>query len=276
MSGLLDATPERDDLVPVDLHPGDLVVTRAQAEAVEATLDSPAHPDVPEVRTAVLPFTFDELEVRANADGSTSFVGHAAVFDRLSLDLGGFRERITRGAFSTVLDAHPDVRFLWNHNADFPLARTTNQTLELSEDPRGLRVFARIAPTSMGNDLATLIKRGDISQMSFAFSVADGGDEWLTQSDGSVIRTINEIGSLFEVSAVTFPAYPQTDASVRKVSLYTADTPADAPTNSEDPAPLTDEDAPTRSLDRAQRESRLRLIKKGLAPEKARTRRTTA
>lgn len=140
--------------------------------------------------------------------------GHAAVFDRLSEDLGGFRERINRGAFRKALDQQDDVRLLVNHDAYPVLARTKSNTLELREDPRGLHVFADVAPTTFARDLRVSMQRGDIDQMSFGFTVADGGDTW-EMRDGEVIRTITEIRSLFDVSVVTFPAYPQTAVDAR-------------------------------------------------------------
>lgn len=159
--------------------------------------------------------TFDTVELREDDDGKIVFVGHAAVFDRLSDDLGGFRERIQRGAFRKVLDADADVRFLFNHNADNILARTSSGTMELREDPKGLRVYAELAPTTLGRDLKVLVQRGDVSQMSFAFRVyPDGKDVW-QEEDGELIRTIVSFSDLLDVGAVTYPAYPQTDAGIR-------------------------------------------------------------
>lgn len=163
--------------------------------------------------------TLSEVEIR-EADEGFSVRGHAAVFDQLSDNLGGFREKIARGAFKRVLDN--DVRFLVNHNPDLLLARTTNGTLRLKEDPTGLQIEADLAATSVGNDLRILLDRGDMDQMSFAFSMQGGSDTWDEDDEGDLIRTINRFGGLFDVSAVTYPAYPQTDiqaSSVRTVAL---------------------------------------------------------
>lgn len=157
------------------------------------------------------------VEVRqVRDDGSYDFEGHAAVFDELSVDLGdpifgSFHEVIKRGAFKNVLT--DDVWFLFNHNPDIVLARSTSGTLKLSEDPRGLFVEADVAPTTAGKDLRILLERGDVSQMSFGFRVAE--DEWFEDADGNVTRTILKFEELFDVSAVVFPAYPQTDAGLR-------------------------------------------------------------
>lgn len=166
--------------------------------------------------------TFDQIEVR-DEGGKLAFTGHAAVFDRLSDDLGGFRERIQRGAFRKVLDANPDVRFLFNHDANIPLARTTvtdgEGLLELREDPKGLRVYAELVPTTQANDLRLLIRSGVVSQMSFGFSVYPKGTDVWEETDGELIRTIVSFGELHDVSAVTFAAYPQTDAGMRNIVL---------------------------------------------------------
>jgi HK97 family phage prohead protease len=162
---------------------------------------------------------FDTVEFRDDGD-KLVFTGHAAVFDRLSEDLGGFRERVQRGAFRKVLDAKTlDVRFLFNHNPDLVLARSTvvggEGSVELREDPKGLRVYAELVPTSTAKDLRMLVKSGVVSQMSFGFRIhPDGKDVW-QEEDGELIRTIVSFGELFDVSPVTYPAYPQTDASMR-------------------------------------------------------------
>lgn len=158
----------------------------------------------------------DNVEVRENGD-KLEFVGHAAVFGRLSEDLGGFKERIVRGAFQAVLDTSPDVRFLSLDHGGLPLARTSSGTMELREDPTGLRVYAELAPIQASRDLKVLIQRRDLSQMSFGFSMGDSGKEVWTDEDGQIVRTISQFGRLFDVSPVTFPAYAQTDASMRSL-----------------------------------------------------------
>ena len=141
------------------------------------------------------------------------FVGHAAVFDSLSENLGGFREVIKRGAFKDVLDQ--DVRLLVNHDANQPLAR--GDSLTLTEDPTGLHVRALIREDlSYARDLRINLEEGNVTQMSFAFG-SDVQDDWNEAPDGTLIRTINRFGSLFDVSPVTYPAYPATDAAVRAI-----------------------------------------------------------
>lgn len=157
-----------------------------------------------------------QLEIRAKSDGSFTLAGHAAVYHDLSENLGGFRERILPGAFGKVLAGKPDTRALFNHDPNLVLARTTNGTLRLNEDEIGLAYEADVAVTSYGRDLRVLLERGDVTQSSFAFRVAAGGDEWFEDEEtGGLIRVISEFSQLFDVSPVTYPAYPTTDAAAR-------------------------------------------------------------
>jgi len=145
-------------------------------------------------------------EVRAASDESLTVSGYAAMFDDIT-DLGYFRERIARGAFDGVME--DDVRLLINHTG-VPLARTTNGTLDLEVDGSGLRYTARLADTQEGRDLYKLIKRGDISQSSFAFTIEE--EDWDRKAN---LRTITRMGSLLDVSPVTYPAYPTTTVAAR-------------------------------------------------------------
>lgn len=165
----------------------------------------------------------DNVQVRAEGDGDDSeiiFSGHAIVFDVLSEELGGrfysFREKIARGAARKALDEDQDVVYLYDHEG-LVLSRTASKTMDLREDPRGLFVYARAAPTSVAKDLAIAMRAGNVRHMSFAFTVAEDTWEETTHEDGTVeaIRTVTKIDRLFDVSAVGHPAYPQTDASVR-------------------------------------------------------------
>lgn len=151
-------------------------------------------------------------EIRANADGSWTLIGHAAVFDSVA-SLGTFSETIKRGAFRRVLNQDGlDVRCLFNHDANLVLGRTPG-TLTLREDPQGLAYEVNVAPTTAGNDLKVLLERGDVTQSSFAFKV--GAQEWRDMPDGSLQRIITDFADLLDVSPVTYPAYSDTTASVR-------------------------------------------------------------
>lgn len=148
-------------------------------------------------------------EVRAAGDDALVVEGYASNFD-VEYDLGYFKETVARGAFDNVME--DDVRFLLNHTGA-PLARTTNGTLELSVDDQGLKYRAALADTQDGRDLYKLIKRGDISQSSFAFTIE--ADEW---SEDRSTRTITKVGKLLDTSAVTYPASPTASVYARNMA----------------------------------------------------------
>jgi HK97 family phage major capsid protein/HK97 family phage prohead protease len=143
-------------------------------------------------------------------------VGYAAVYaPALSEDLGGFREKITPGAFDKSLENNADIRALWDHNTSQPLARTTNGSLKVSSDKRGLRVEIELPEgVSYADDLRQLVRSGVVNQMSFGFLVPPGGDTWDKDEDGNALRTLNSI-DLHEVSVVSIPAYPDTTVALR-------------------------------------------------------------
>lgn len=145
-----------------------------------------------------------DLEVRETSEGMT-FEGYAALFDSPSQPLP-FTERIAPGAFTRSLKARNDIKMLWNHDTGEVLGSTRAGTMTLTEDDRGLRVWAMLPNTTTGRDAAELIRRGDVDSMSFGFSVPKGGDSW-SQDGGE--RTLNEV-RLHEVSVVAFPAYEGT------------------------------------------------------------------
>lgn len=159
-------------------------------------------------------FTVEDLLVE-HRDGKPSLIrGHAAVFNTLSEDLGGFREQIAPGAFAEAI-GKDDVRALFNHDSNFVLGRTVSRTLRLKEDARGLAIEIDAPDTQTVRDLVLApIERGDVSQMSFGFSVRPGGQDWAKDDEGRVVRTLKRV-RLFDVSPVTFPAYPATDVALR-------------------------------------------------------------
>lgn len=165
------------------------------------------------------------LEVRESAKGESNLTvtGYAAVFDEMSHDLGGFRERILPGAFASVLTDQPDVHLVIGHNMELPLARTTNGTLEIQEDIRGLKIWARIDyRLSYAKDLAVQLQSGLVDQMSFAFTIPEGGDEWAVDDGGAVTRTVRQIDGLYDVSVVAAGAYPQTNVQAVRALLRDA------------------------------------------------------
>lgn len=158
----------------------------------------------PEKRT----FELQRVEIRAGQDGKKVLRGHAAVFDKLSVNLGGFREYVRPGAFANSISTD-DIRSLWNHNTDIVLGRNLAKTLTLSEDKEGLAVELLLPDTQAGRDAEVSVSRGDVTQMSFSFRTLK--DRWFVEEEEER-RELLEV-KLYEVSPVTFPAYPDTDIS---------------------------------------------------------------
>ena len=161
-------------------------------------------------------------KIEKRKDGKEVVVGHASIYDSRSENLGGFYEYIAKGAFTDELIVKSDVRALINHNPDKVLARSTSGTLKLQADSKGLRYEFPIPETSYGKDLAINLKNGNITQSSFAFTVKE--DDWTTDDDGNDIRTINTIDRLFDISAVTYPAYSESSSDLvvaqRGLTIY--------------------------------------------------------
>lgn len=172
-----------------------------------------------EVRAARL----DAAEVRAtdqeDGPGTLEFTGHAAVFDSrtwIGPPRWGWHEEIARDAFSDVLE--DDAAFLVNHDPNILLARNPS-TVDLAQDATGLRTDARWdAADPEAIMWAGRVRRGDITQMSFAFEIAE--ERWSETDDGSAeVRTIVKVRRLWDVSLVTYPAYPSTDGAMRSAGV---------------------------------------------------------
>lgn len=157
-----------------------------------------------------------EVRVETREDGGKMVRGHAALFGSLSENLGGFREMIEEGAFDNVLS--DDVRALFNHDSNLILGRTVAKTLRLKVDKKGL-VYEYDSPnTTYANDLLVSLERGDVNQSSFGFQVDK--DKWEEDKDGRIIRRILSVRRLYDVSPVTYPAYPDTDVAKRGLDQY--------------------------------------------------------
>ena len=155
-------------------------------------------------------FTVRDIEARQAEDGTMRMAGYAAVFNEASVPLP-FIEKIAPGAFRKTLSETPDVRLLANHEG-LPMARTKNGTMRLYEDERGLYFEAELANTQEARDLYTLVARGDVDQMSFAFRVIR--QNW---SKDRTERTLTEVSLADgDVSIVTYPAYPATTVEARE------------------------------------------------------------
>lgn len=150
-------------------------------------------------------------ELRLARAETRTIAGYAAVFNALSEDLGWFREQIAPGAFAESIRRGDDVRALINHDSNLVLGRTAAGTLRLQEDERGLLVEIDAPDTQVARDLIVSMERGDVTQMSFGFFTQK--QQWDETTDPPT-RTLQQV-TLFDVSVVTYPAYPQTDVSVR-------------------------------------------------------------
>ena len=160
------------------------------------------------------------FEVRAEEreDGTGIITGRPIVYEAETIIGDYFKEIISRGALDgTDLT---DVRFLVNHNTEMiPLARSRrnngNSTMQLSVDYEGLTIetLLDIENNNDARALFSAVKRGDITGMSFMFSVTD--EEWEDLDSELPTRRIKSIGSVIEDSAVTWPAYEQTDINAR-------------------------------------------------------------
>tara|TARA_Y100000401_G_scaffold3481_1_gene2477 strand:+ start:651 stop:1775 length:1125 start_codon:yes stop_codon:yes gene_type:complete len=163
---------------------------------------------------------------RRDVDGVTKdvVVGYGSVYNSRSNNLGGFYEYIEEGAFTDELIERSDVRALINHDASLILARSKNGvgTLKLNADKNGLRYEFDLPDLSYAKDLAVNMANGNLSQSSFAFTVAE--DEWSTNDAGENIRTVKKIDNLYDISIVTYPAFNQAEADLvvakRGLSVY--------------------------------------------------------
>lgn len=152
-----------------------------------------------------------QSELRATGD-SRKVEGRSIVFGSMSEDLGGWSEKIIPDAIDESILDDSDIFFLLNHDDDRGiLGRRRNGSGSLTTEIREDGVwFSFEAPkTGLGDELLEYLRRGDINQCSFAFTVSD--DNWDRQEDGTYIRTILRFNKIYDMSAVFTPAYPATN-----------------------------------------------------------------
>ena len=147
--------------------------------------------------------------------------GYAVVFDCETvigdIQHGGFYETIDSGAFNGC-DMR-DVPLRYNHSDDVPiLARTRNKSLQLTVDSKGLKIKAELLDTQDARDMYKRIKSGLISAMSFAFSVAEDGEQ-ISSKNGAPVRRITKFKRLYDVAIVDIPAYEETSICARSLEL---------------------------------------------------------
>ena len=150
-------------------------------------------------------------EIRVDSsNGAPKIIGYAAVFD-VWTDIGGlFKERVKQGAFAKTIK-ESDIRALMNHDENRVLGRNKANTLSLHEDKKGLAVEIDPVQSQWADDLMKSMRRGDIDQMSFGFLVNKHELDYERDE-----RTLVDV-TLFDVSVVTYPAYPTTTAEVRSL-----------------------------------------------------------
>ncbi len=162
------------------------------------------------------------IEIRSGGElravSSNKLTGYAAVFNKLSQDLGGFVEQIRAGAFANSLSDREPIRALYEHDDNKLLGSTRSGTLKLFEDHDGLRFELDLPATSYAQDLGVLVQRGDIAGMSFGFTVPQGGDNWEVRS-GVLTRDLIDI-RLREITVTANPAYLDTSVAVRSMEAW--------------------------------------------------------
>lgn len=158
------------------------------------------------------------FEVRAESGEKGNLITGRPIVYESKTDLGWFDEIIERGALDGA--DLTDVRFLVNHDiSKIPLARSRrnngNSTMQLSPDYEGMAIEVQLDTenNSEARSLYSAVQRGDITGMSFMFSIDD--EEWTELESDHPTRHVRKIGSVVEVSAVTFPAYESTEINAR-------------------------------------------------------------
>ena len=162
-------------------------------------------------------FTSGLVEVRGT-DARRSIGGYAAVFNKLSSNLGGFVERVAPTAFNGSRGRDwPNVRARYNHDPMMLLGTTAAGTLRLSIDDQGL--FYEVDPPQSRADVMELVERRDIQHSSFAFRLIGGdGDEWGTSDQGYPMRTLQNVGLIDVAPVGEEPAYPDATAGLRSLA----------------------------------------------------------
>lgn len=182
--------------------------TEDEAQAQVRTLETNVTDDRAEVRSVAL------RDVSLSDDG-VKFSGYAAVFDTVA-DLGDFTEEVRRGAFRKVLAQGGNIPMYWDHDPTMPpLATSRSGTLRLAEDATGLHVEADLDNDHyMTPTLRSMIRRGDVSGMSFGF-IAGRGNQMVESRAGKPHRVLTGFRMLLDVSPTWNPAYGGTSAELR-------------------------------------------------------------
>lgn len=166
--------------------------------------------DRTEIRNTTFQVTVNEEDEKRTVEGYALLFG-------VSSDNLGFEEVIERGALDGVL-GKSDVFALLNHDRSKGIlarAKNGNGSLSLEVDTKGLKYRFEAPKTALGNELLENLRRGEIDQSSFAFTVADGGEKWEKQKNGVWKRTISKFERIYDVSPVYNAAYSKTSVYMR-------------------------------------------------------------
>jgi HK97 family phage prohead protease len=195
-----------------------------------------------------------ELQIETRASGREAIRGLAIPYNRLSLDLGGFRERIMPGAFDKVLNrqrGRGEILSYYNHNSDLLLGRESAGTLEIIADDRGISYVVEPPDTTAGRDVLALVRSRNLKGSSFAFTVSQrGGERFTNDENGKAIREIVEASGLYEVGPVNVPAYGSATSAVVAQRSYAAWLAAQATEAAADPVAEPEVKKALRSLAR--------------------------
>jgi len=195
-----------------------------------------------------------ELQIETRSSGREAIRGLAIPYNRLSLDLGGFRERILPGAFDKILNrqrGRGEILSYYNHNSDMLLGRESAGTLEIIADDRGISYVVEPPDTSAGRDVLALVRSRNLKGSSFAFTVNQkGGERFTNDENGKAIREIVEASGLYEVGPVNVPAYGSATSAVVAQRSYAAWIAAQAEEAEADPAVEPEAKRAIRSLAR--------------------------
>ncbi len=161
----------------------------------------------------------EQVELRSSESGQPIAQGYALKFWKRSQPMMGFVEQIDPAAVTKTLQ-EADIRALFNHEASALLGRKASGTLRVRADEVGVPYEIDLPNTTLGRDVAELLNRGDITGSSFGFRVVGNGEQWGETEDGYPLRTLTEI-AIRDVSPVTFPAYLDTEASLRSLAEQT-------------------------------------------------------
>lgn len=205
-----------------------------------------------------MPNPHDNIEKRAfeasysveTSDGSVYVTGMGAVYNRWSLPMVAdgaqigqkgqivFREKVRPGAFARAIQKS-DPRALRDHIPHFILGRLSAGTLEVKDTSEGLWYRYKSPDTTYAKDLLVSMERGDVRESSYSFVVADMGEIWEQQPDGTWTREITDYEEVFDVSPVTYPAFPDTSVAIRSLAAATKtiENPQDAILASDEPTP---------------------------------------